>query len=253
MSGNKVVLNIESLGELIGGILDIVLVLRHLIEVVGVVGKAHNHGSRQNLLQFRLIQTVLAVEGLVVIRQGALLGEDLACGHGDDAMTLACRGGKAALGGFVEIMLLDVHRRSEEAMDLDAPNAVVELRSGKHDDLTVLLVENLGLERRTPQFVKGLEGDYCNRSVYLQVDTKIKKYTSVRKRSCAETRTEYNQRSLLTGRVLSNLDGHGKSSILRQAQRLVEDLELLGAVLGGVEVIRHGASVLLGDVEMYCL
>ena len=64
---------------------------------------------------------------------------------------------------------------------------------------------------------------------------------------------KYNKRTLLTGRVLSNFDGHGKSSILRQAQRLVEDLELLGAVLGGVEVIRHGASVWLGDVEMCCL
>ena len=162
MSGNKLVLDIERLGELIGGILDIVLVLCHLIQVVGVVGKAHDHGSRQNLLKFRLIQAMLAVEGLVILRQGALLGEDLARGHGDDAMTLAGRGGKATLGGFVEVMLLDVHRRTEEAMDLDAPKAVVELRSGKHNDLTVLLVENLGLERRTPQFVEGLEGDYCN-------------------------------------------------------------------------------------------
>ena len=160
MSGNKLVLDIERLGELIGGILDIVLVLCHLIQVVGVVGKAHDHGNRQNLLQFRLFQTVLAVEGLVILRQGALLGEDLARGHGDDAMTLAGRGGEATLGGFVEIMLLDVHRRTEEAVDLDAPKAVVELRSGKHNDLTVLLIENLGLERRAPQFVEGLEGDF---------------------------------------------------------------------------------------------
>ena len=161
MSGNKVVGDVEGLGELIGGVLDIVLVLRHLVEVIGVVGKAHDHGSGQDFLQFRLLQSVLAVEGLVVLGQGALLGEDLARGHGDDAMTLAGRGGKATLGGFVEVMLLDVHRRTEEAMDLDAPKAVVELRSGEHDDLTILLVENLGLERRAPQFVKGLEGHCC--------------------------------------------------------------------------------------------
>lgn len=178
MSGNKVVGDVESLGELSGGILDIVLILCHLIEVVGIVGKAHDHGSRQNLLQFRLIQTVLAVEGLVVLRQGALLGEDLARGHGDDAMTLAGGGGEATLGGFIEIMLLDVHRRTEEAMDLDAPKAVVELRSGKHDDLTILLVENLGLERRTPEFVEGLEGDYCEWAVYFKfmlVKTKLRR------------------------------------------------------------------------------
>jgi hypothetical protein len=190
--GLEGVLDVLELTDLVRGRLDRSRVLRNVVEMVRVVGEHHDHGDGQNLLKLSMAKSVLVVESPVVVGELPFLGQDLLSGHGEDAMAFR-NVREASLSGLGKVLLVNEHGRAQQLVNLDAPEAVVELAGRDHDDLTIFGGEDLTFKARPPNSHERLQGN---------------------------------------GRVHANVDRHGEDGFFGQAEHLIEDDELLLRLFG---------------------
>jgi hypothetical protein len=190
--GLEGVLDVIELADLFRGRLDGSRVLGNVVEMVRVVGEHGGHGDGQKLLELGMAKSVLLVESLVVVGELAFLRQHLRSGHGDDAMAFRILR-ETSLAGLGKIKHVNGLSRAQQRVKLDAPEAIVELAGREQGDLTIFAGENLTFKVRCIKSNESLQGN---------------------------------------GRVLANVDRHGKRGFFGQAHHLIEDVELLLRLVG---------------------